>query len=301
MVFSSQSQSKTKITCNAIEEHITSSGDSTTTSDTSFPLIHAPTSFVKLMKKVTNGSFQSPTNAQKQRRDCSSVVDSSTKGTKVGNYYIDTNTLGQGAYGQVFVGRKRIQRRLFLLRSEVHDDVDVAIKVQPHNKLNTRAKRQRAKLEIRILKQNGHHPNIVTFYEHMHVRKNLFIVMERATMDLYELKSKTNSFRIQSDLKQQIMKGILKATDYLHKRGIAHLDLKPTNILIRASALDENNGLRSGTRLVHVFVLVHVSKTATFAYVISVVLKLAESTIRGAHAHSKRASKALPRNTIFGG
>ncbi|CAB9498689.1 MAP/microtubule affinity-regulating kinase 3 [Seminavis robusta] len=159
------------------------------------------------------------------------------EGKQVGRYRL-IERLGSGGYGQVFLGRKNLTLRTF------------AVKVQRKSDLQPMHKLERANQEIGLMRAHSHHPNIIGFHQKINTPEKLYIVMEKATMDLTSLLFKTNVFQgRQTDVKQQVMLGILRATTYLHERGIAHLDLKPCNVLVQTSALSDDGTLIPGRRI----------------------------------------------------
>ena len=154
--------------------------------------------------------------------------------------------LGEGGFGQVFLGREvshanaNVKQMVVAIKRQAirpYDDDD------SDDSGDTNAEWQkRAELECALLQTHGHHPNIVAFHATGQSCDNniIYLVMEKATMDLTALTDhaeNTHLFRQQPDLRQQIMRGILTATEYLHERGIAHMDLKPQNILIQTTAI----------------------------------------------------------------
>lgn len=89
--------------------------------------------------------------------------------------------------------------------------------------------------EIKIL-QLLHHPNIIQFNEAFTLINNFeeeyFVIITEycENGDLLDYIDR-NDF-INEEEKKEILKGILKAVQYLHKKGISHGDIKPENILL---------------------------------------------------------------------
>lgn len=134
---------------------------------------------------------------------------------KVGGYSLKKR-LGAGGFGKVFAAES------------IAHGTEVAIK----QVRKIKAKKSHVKVvdqEIHILRKHGGHPNIIGFYEAIHTSKNVYIVMEKATMTLPQV---TERQVMQLDFRQQVMKGILNGVAYLHSQGVQHLDLKSENILL---------------------------------------------------------------------
>ena len=89
--------------------------------------------------------------------------------------------------------------------------------------------------EVEILKMIDH-PNVLKFYETFEDETNLYIVTELChggdLMDQIEVKKS-----IAEDQTRTIFKGVLKALKYCHEKGIAHLDVKPENFLLKNDSI----------------------------------------------------------------
>jgi serine/threonine protein kinase len=78
------------------------------------------------------------------------------------------------------------------------------------------------------------HPNIIKLERVIHSPKHIYIIMELAYMDL-------NSYLclykdcLSLDMVREVLIGVLQGLKYLHKQGVAHLDLKQHHILVSSN------------------------------------------------------------------
>lgn len=166
--------------------------------------------------------------------------------------YLLHDELGKGTFGQVVRAQKEELRHSCSHRGCRYEYTDVAIKIQPSRRQNDPIYTDRLKLECEILRRFGHHTNIIGLVEVIHTTCfpcKVYIVMEKASTDLFTLLTKSNAFAAQADLPQQIMIGLLTAVAYLHEAGIAHRDIKLENILIQCSCLSLSHQIHPGGRI----------------------------------------------------
>ena len=113
---------------------------------------------------------------------------------------------------------------------------EIAVKVISKTKLSS-SYINKIKEEISILKKLDH-PNIVKFYGYVEANSQLLIKMEYikyGTLKHWMSNHKT----ILEEEASIILRNILSATEYLHRRRICHRDLKPENIMLsRENDLD---------------------------------------------------------------
>lgn len=129
--------------------------------------------------------------------------------------------IGSGASAQVFLGLQHAFGR------------PVAIKVLLPEAADDSAARERFLREAEIA-QRLSHPNIVRVLDAGCHRDTCFLVMEY-------LRGGDLNKNLASGLHMQnvllVVKGIATALDYAHRRGIAHGDVKPENILFNAQGI----------------------------------------------------------------
>ena len=151
------------------------------------------------------------------------IVSKRTKNKQKGNYILE-NTIGEGAFAKVKLGKHIITGE------------KVAIKILPKQNISSNSNDNssnninKIQKEINILRRL-HHKNIIQLYEIIETKNNLYIVMEycegKELFD-YIVKRKHLTEREACRYFQQIINGV----EYLHLCNITHRDLKPENILL---------------------------------------------------------------------
>ncbi|KAM4866859.1 sperm motility kinase Z-like [Thomomys bottae] len=125
-------------------------------------------------------------------------------------------TIGYGSFGYVNLACHRLT------------DTEVAVKILRKGEFN----RHQIKNELDIVKA-VHHPHVISLYQVMEKDEHVYLVMELAAKgDLLGWIRKSS--RLFEDEARRLFKQIVSAVRYFHRNGIAHRDLKPTNILLDA-------------------------------------------------------------------
>jgi aurora kinase, other len=133
---------------------------------------------------------------------------------------LDSKSLGQGAFGEVFKVRHKISGK------------DFAIKVIPKKKIIEKRMLGQLRREIRIM-YSINHPNIISLYSHFEDVNNFYLILELAQGgQLYTKLKKFKNF--EESIAAQYLREVCLAVQYLHSRipPIIHRDIKPENILL---------------------------------------------------------------------
>jgi len=180
-----------------------------------------------LLRKVTSsprkevvGSLPSIVKKKKTVRFVPEVE--SGKGELREKYQLDESVLlGRGHYARVMLARRKA------------DGLKVAVKFIEKRKTRT----ERLALEISVLKQVKHHPNIIKLYDVFETPDELQLVLELVKGgELFE--HLVNDGNYSEFTAAKYIKGIASAMEYLHSLGIVHRDLKPENLLL--TSWDDN-------------------------------------------------------------
>ena len=140
------------------------------------------------------------------------------------NYEIG-RTLGKGAYAIVKICTNKITKEKF------------AVKIYEKSKLNDNSKKRCVYREIEILKRINHN-NIAKLYDVMTTEKQILILQELVNgislREYYnnEIRNQKGISEHKSNIFKKIFKQIFEAMNYIHKRNIAHRDIKLENILM---------------------------------------------------------------------
>jgi calcium-dependent protein kinase len=135
--------------------------------------------------------------------------------------YQQIKELGEGSYGKVY---------------KVFDRINKTYKAVKQIKKSTASEKDEEKIlkEIEILKMLDH-PNIIKLHEFYSTKSQYYIITELISCgELYNKISHNQT--LEEPVALHVMKQLLCAVNYCHKKKIIHGDLKPENIL-----LDDND------------------------------------------------------------
>jgi tRNA A-37 threonylcarbamoyl transferase component Bud32 len=143
---------------------------------------------------------------------------------KLSNYEIG-HTLGKGAYAVVKICRNKLTGEKY------------AMKIYEKSRLNDNSKKKCVYREIEILKRINH-KNIAKLHDVITTDKQILILQELVNgislREYYnnEIRNQKGISEHKSKIFKKIFRQIFDAMNYIHKRNMAHRDIKLENILI---------------------------------------------------------------------
>ena len=142
----------------------------------------------------------------------------------INSYYILKKELGKGKFGHVFLAERKSDLKEFSIKY-----------VNKKNPTEEEYKINRWEATIFSTLMNIRNPNIIRTYQKFENDKNLFFVFEyvkghdlKTYMKIYNYNNCINSTSNIINITMQILNGL----NTLHKYGILHRDIKPTNIMV---------------------------------------------------------------------
>ncbi|XP_068637915.1 wee1-like protein kinase [Aristolochia californica] len=154
-----------------------------------------------------------------QRSKCTGFFSSVTVGDGGSRYRTDFHVIEQigfGNFSRVFKVLKRIDGCLYAVKYSIRQ-------------LHQNTERRRALMEVQALAALGSHENIVGYYTSWFENEQLYIQMELCERSL----SLCTNPPMPTEKVLAAMYQIAKALQFMHERGIAHLDVKPDNIYMK--------------------------------------------------------------------
>lgn len=140
------------------------------------------------------------------------------KGARIGNYILG-KLLGQGGYGDVYEARNRTSGERCALKLEaIH------------------AKKQGLTTEHEFMKQLGDSPYFPKLIEYGEDKRWRYLAMELLGPSLTTIRREIKSRQFSLSTTLRIGIEMLRTIRAFHERGFVHRDVKPSQMLVRASA-----------------------------------------------------------------
>jgi len=138
--------------------------------------------------------------------------------TQVGPYELGRK-IGVGQFAAVFVGRHSLTGRPYAVRRLMKSRV-----------LSHESSLENLGRELSVMTKVKH-PNVVRCHQILHANHGIYMIMDLAFQDLHTYVRRYHQ-RLTPRNHVDIAAGILQGVEYLHSIGVAHLDIKPENILV---------------------------------------------------------------------
>ncbi|KAL6527614.1 Mitosis inhibitor protein kinase wee1 [Orobanche minor] len=154
-----------------------------------------------------------------QRSKCAGLYPAGIVGDGLSRYRSDFHEIekiGSGNFSHVFKVLKRIDGCIYAVKrsmKQLHHDTE----------------RRKALMEVQALAALGYHENIVSYYSSWFENEHLYIQLELCDHSLSKLPKLLTEGEALGTMYQ-----IAKALQFIHSRGIAHLDVKPENIYVKS-------------------------------------------------------------------
>ncbi|XP_017253976.1 wee1-like protein kinase [Daucus carota subsp. sativus] len=161
------------------------------------------------------------------RSKCEGLFPSAIGGGDLPRYRTDFHEIeeiGYGNFSRVFKALKRIDGCMYAVKHSTRQ-------------LHLDTERRKALMEVQAMSALGSHENIVRYYNSWIENEKIYIQMELCERSL----SINGSSKLFTEGEVLLaMHQIAKALQYIHERGVAHLDVKPDNIYVK------NDGYKLG-------------------------------------------------------
>ncbi|KAJ9171853.1 hypothetical protein P3X46_015161 [Hevea brasiliensis] len=155
-----------------------------------------------------------------RRSKCAGFFSAVVGGAGLSRYHTDFHEIqqiGSGSFSRAFKVLKRIDGCMYAVKCSTRQ-------------LHQDSERRKSLMEVQALAAIGYHENIVGYYSSWFENEQLYIQMELCDCSLSINKS-SKSFT--EDKVLEVLHQIAKALQFIHERGIAHLDVKPDNIYVK--------------------------------------------------------------------
>ncbi|KAK6937405.1 Protein kinase domain [Dillenia turbinata] len=155
-----------------------------------------------------------------QRAKYAGIFSALVGGDGLSRYRTDFHELeqiGSGNFSRVFKVLKRIDGCLYAVK-------------QITRQLYYDTERSKALMEIQALAALGSHENIVGYYSSWFENEKLYIQMELCDCSISVIKS---SHALSEGQVLEAMHQIAMALQFIHEKGVVHLDVKPDNIYVK--------------------------------------------------------------------
>ena len=156
--------------------------------------------------------------------------------------YILKKELGKGKFGHVFLAERKSDLKEFSIKY-----------INKKNPTEEEYKIYRWEATIFSTLMNIRNPNIIRTYQKFENDKNLFFVFEyvkgydlKTYMKIYNYNNSINSTSNLINITMQILNGL----NTLHKYGILHRDIKPTNIMVYDSNIYLNKTGKGNVKII---------------------------------------------------
>lgn len=174
---------------------------------------YVPVKFKKNMS--TKECNQKPTPlAFNNNVTLSPMYDAEQNSSYLDQVFVRFGNLGEGSFGKVYRVKSKEDKKMYAVK---------------RLKANISFKDRFA--EVKNNETIGFDPNCVQFFMAWEENCETFLLLEYCDMSLADYAKKNNE--IEEDLLWNLLYDMCKALNFLHKRNLLHLDVKPANIMMK--------------------------------------------------------------------